>query len=128
MRSGLGKVVKALVGLVVLVVLVVLVNGWYQQYQQESLRQAASQSAETSATAESTQVVSVTGGQRVNILTDDAVLRVTPSASASKIRSLKKGEQLLLVGTSGTWLQVRDGKNGRIGYVANVSPDVQVVR
>jgi len=126
--STVGKVVRALVGLAVIVVLVLLVNGWYQQYKSASLANRSGQTSETTTTAETTQVVAVSGGQRVVILVDGLALRATPTSTAAPIRSLKKGEQLLLVGTSGAWLQVRDSKNGRIGYVGNVPTDVQVVK
>lgn len=123
--TGLGKVVRALVGLAVLIVLLVTVNGWYGAYKQAARRQKIA-SVAASSTVESSQVVPVTGGKKVAILVDGVVLRSTPASAGVPVRTLKKGEQLILVGTVGSWLQLRDATNGKLGYVVSSPASLQV--
>jgi len=123
--TGVARVVKALIGLAVLVVLVVTVNGWYGDYKQAA-RTKSMASLATSSSIESTRLVPVAGGKKVSILIDGLVLRTTPATGAASVRTLKKGEQLILVGTVGSWLQLRDSGNGKIGYVASNSASVKV--
>jgi hypothetical protein len=124
--TGLGKIVRALVGIVVIVVLLITVNGMYGDYKNAS-RAKKTASTETSASADSTQVVAVVGGKSVAVLVDGVVLRATPATNGATVRALKKGEQLILVGTTMSgWLQLRDAKNGKLGYVANNTANVQV--
>jgi len=124
--TGLGKIVKALVGIAVIVVLLVTVNGMYGDYK-NAARAKKTASTETSASVDSTQVVAVVGGKSVAVLVDGVVLRATPATSGATVRALKKGEQLILVGTTMSgWLQLRDAKNGKLGYVANNTANVQV--
>lgn len=123
--TGLGRVIRAVIGVIVLVTLLFVVNGWYGQYKAASRRKPAV-TVESSATAESTQVVPVAGGKKVIVLLDGVVLRQTPATSGVSVRALKKGESLILVGTAGSWLQLRDAANGKLGYVANNPGNVQV--
>jgi hypothetical protein len=123
--TGLGKIVRALVGVVVLVVLVVTVNGWYSDYKRAAQSKSRA-STETSSSVDSTLVVAVAGGKKVVVLVSGVVLRTTPTASGAPVRTLKKGEQLILVGTVGPWLQLRDAANGKMGYVANNAASLRV--
>jgi len=123
--TGLGKVVRAVIGLVVLVTLLVVVNGWYGEYKKAAHTKTRA-SVETSASVDSTQVVPVSGGQKVVILSDGVVLRATPATVGVAVRTLKKGETLILVGTAGSWLQLRDAHNGKLGYVTNSSTGLRV--
>ena len=53
-------------------------------------------------------------------------MRSTPETSTKVVRSLKKGEQLLLVGvTQSNWLQLRDS-SGKLGFVLNNTSAVQI--
>ncbi|MDR3687544.1 MAG: SH3 domain-containing protein [Coriobacteriia bacterium] len=124
--SGLGKIVRALIGIAVIAVLLVTVNGWYGEYKNAS-RVKKTASTEASGSVNSTQVVAVVGGKTVAVLTDGVVLHTTPAASAAAVRTLKKGEQLILMGTTVSgWLQLRDSKDGKMGYVVNNTANVQV--
>jgi len=61
------------------------------------------------------------------VLVDGVVLHTTPAANGAAVRTLKKGEQLILMGTTVSgWLQLRDSKNGKMGYVANNTANIQV--
>jgi hypothetical protein len=125
--TGLSKVIRAVVGVVVLFTLLVLVNGWYGEYKKAShVSQAPSR--ETSASPNSTQVVAVAGGTKVIVLTEGVVLRATPASDGVTVRALKKGENLILVGTAGSWLQLREPANGKLGFVANDAQSVKVQR
>jgi hypothetical protein len=124
--TGLGKIVRALVGIAVIVVLLITVNGWYGDYKNAS-RAKKTASTEASASVDSTQVVAVVGGKSVAVLVDGVVLHATPATNGVAVRSLKKGEQLILVGTTMSgWMQLRDAKNGKLGYVVNNTANVQV--
>jgi uncharacterized protein YgiM (DUF1202 family) len=124
--TGLGKIIRALIGVVVLVVLIVTVNGWYGDYKLAA-RVKNGASTEASASADSTRVVPVVGGKKVAVLVDGVVLRTTPATAAVAMRTLKKGEQLVLVGTTASgWLQLRDSGTGKLGYVANNLANLQV--
>lgn len=124
--TGLGKIVRALVGVLVIVVLLVTVNGWYREYKAAE-KVAQLKSAEASGSVDSTLVVPVAGGKKVKVLVDGLVLRSVATTSGKTVRKLKKSEQLILVGTTDTgWLQLRDAANGQIGYVANDTAKLQV--
>ena len=124
--TGLGRIVRALIGVAVIAVLLVTVNSWYVEYRSASKAKRTAGS-EASASVDSTRVVAVVGGKSVAILADSVVFRVTPNASGAVVRMLKKGEQLILVGTTVTgWLQLRDSKNGKMGYVVNNTANIQV--
>jgi hypothetical protein len=120
-----GKIAKAAAGVVVLVVLVIVVNGWYGDYQKASHSKRLA-SSENSSSVEATLVVPVAGGKKVLILTDGVVLRATPAKGGSPVRTLKKGDQLILVGTVGPWLQLREARNGKMGYVENSTKTLKV--
>lgn len=123
--TGLGKVVRALIGVAVLVILVVTVNGWYSDYKKASHSKKVVAVVATSS-VDATQVVPVVGGKKVAILVDGVVLRATPANAGAPVRTLKKGEQLILVGTVGPWLQLRDSSNGKMGFVANNNTTLKV--
>ena len=123
--SGLGKVVRALIGLAVVLVLLFTVRAWYGDYQAAARKASKVSSSSTSRTVDATAVVPVQG-QRVAILVDGLSLRSTPETSTKVIRPLKKGEQLLLVGvTQSNWLQLRDA-TGKLGFVINNVSAVKV--
>jgi hypothetical protein len=124
--TGLGKIVRALVGVAVIVVLLITVNGYYGEYK-NAAKATKTASTEASGSVDSTQVVAVVGGKTVAVLVDGVVLHTTPAANGPAVRSLKKGEQLILMGTTVSgWLQLRDSKNGKMGYVANNTANIQV--
>jgi hypothetical protein len=124
--TGLGKIVRALAGVAVIVVLLTTVNGWYGEYRRANQASRSSSTVSTG-TVESTQVVPVAGSKKVVILVDGVVLRVIPSKGGASVRTLKKNEQLILVGTTvAGWLQLRDSSNGKMGYVANDTASIQV--
>ena len=124
--TGLGKIVRALVGIAVIAVLLVTVNGWYGEYKNASkVKKPAS--TEASGSVDSTRVVAVVGGKTVAVLVDGVVLHATPATNGAAVRTLKKGESLILMGTTVSgWLQLRDSKNGKMGYVVNNTANVQV--
>ena len=123
--SGLGKVGRGLVGLVVVVALLLTVRAWYRDYTVAARKVAAASSKSTTRTVDATAVVPVQG-QRVAILVDGLSLRSTPETSTKAVRSLKKGEQLLLVGvTQSNWLQLRDSA-GKLGFVLNSTSAVKI--
>jgi len=124
--TGLGKIVRALVGVVVIVVLLITVNGYYGEYK-SAAKAKKTASTEASSSVDSTQVVAVVGGKTVAVLVDGVVLHTTPATNGAAVRTLKKGEQLILMGTTVSgWLQLRDSKNGKMGYVANNTANIQV--
>ena len=123
--SGLGKVIRGLIGLVVVLVLLFTVRAWYDDYRVAARKAATLASSSTSRTVEATAVVPVQG-QRVAILVDGLSLRSAPETSTKVVRPLKKGEQLLLVGvTQSNWLQLRD-PSGKLGFVLNNASAVKV--
>lgn len=123
--SGLGKVIRALVGLAIVLVLLFTVRAWYDDYRVAARRVSKLSSSSTSRTIDATAVVPVQG-QRVAILVDGLLLRSTPETSTKVLRPLKKGEQLLLVGvTQSNWLQLRD-TSGKLGFVLNNTSAVKV--
>ena len=75
--SGLGKVIRGLVGLVVVVALLLTVRAWYSEYPVAAHRAATTASKSTTRSVDATAVVPVQG-QRVAILTDGLSLRSTP--------------------------------------------------
>ena len=123
--SGLGKVIRALVGLAIVLVLLFTVRAWYDDYRVAARKASKLSSTSTSRTIDATAVVPVQG-QRVAILVDGLSLRSTPETSTKALRQLKKGEQLLLVGvTQSNWLQLRD-TSGKLGFVLNNASAVKV--
>jgi len=123
--SGLGKVIRALIGLAVVLVLLFTVRAWYDDYKVAARKAATAASSSASRTVDATAVVPVQG-QRVAILVDGLSLRSAPETSTKAVRSLKKGEQLLLVGvTQSNWLQLRD-TSGKLGFVLNNVSAVKV--
>ena len=123
--SGLGKVARGLIGLVVVVALLLTVRAWYRDYTVAARRAATASSKSTTRSVDATAVVPVQG-QRVAILVDGLSMRSTPETSTKVVRSLKKGEQLLLVGvTQSNWLQLRDS-SGKLGFVLNSTSAVKI--
>ena len=111
-----GRVIRALVGLFVLIVLLVMVNGWWNEYKNATPKRDAS---EATSTADATQTApAVAVGPAVSVLTDGLNFREKPDATGASIRGLKKGETLVLVNQSGTWIEVADA-SGRRGWVNN---------
>ena len=124
--TGLGKIVRALVGVAVIAVLLITVNGYLGEYK-NAAKAKRTASTDASSSVDSTQVVAVVGGKTVAVLVDGVVLHTTPAANGAAVRTLKKGEQLILMGTTVSgWLQLRDSKNGKMGYVANNTANIQV--
>ena len=125
--SGLGKIARAGAGVVVVVVLIATINMWYGQYKIADKRIQKGGSTNTSASIEPTAVTPVqAAGSRVAILVDGLSLSSQAATGTKAVRSLKKGEQLVLVGvTANRWLQLRDS-NGKFGYVANNTAQVKV--
>lgn len=120
--TGLGKVVRALIGVVVLVVLIVTVNSWYGQYK-DSVKRArilASRQDTSTVTATSAPVPVVPfEGAKIAVLVDGPALRSAPATSTKSIRALKQGELLFFVSAaSNNWVKVRDAK-GKVGFMLN---------
>lgn len=111
-----GKVMRALAGLIVLVVLLMTVNGWWNEYRKATPKPSV---AETTSTANASQPVPPAAtGPTVTVLTDGLNFREKPDATGASIRGLKKGEKLILVSQSGSWLEVSDA-SGQSGWVNN---------
>ena len=125
--SGLGKVIRGLIGLLVVVALLVTVNAWYGEYKAAARKAAKLASSTARRSVETTKTLTPVQGQKVAILVDGLSLRSAPDTSTKTVRSLKKGEQLLLVGinTQTNWLQLRD-TTGKLGYVLNQASAVKV--
>jgi len=111
--TGIGKLWRALLGLVVVVGLVFVLNSWWSEYKRASESQKSVPAAvvETATPAPVNQKTAI-------VLTDGLNLRDKPDATGKSLRGLKRGEQFILVGTSGSWLQLRDSK-GVLGWVTN---------
>jgi hypothetical protein len=119
--TGLGKVLRALVGVVVLVALIVTVNSWYGQYKTavKHAKTLASQQGTRTVDATITAVVVPAKGAKLAVLVDGPALRSAPATATKSIRALKKGELLFVVApVANNWVQIRDAK-GRLGYVLN---------
>lgn len=117
--SGLGKLVRGLIGVVVIVVLLGTINVYVGQYRRAQ-RNATAKKTSTKSTpsVDATAVVAVQG-QSVVILADGVNMRSKPETSSKSVRAVKKGETLVLVGVTGTnWMQLRDPK-GAMGFVVN---------
>jgi uncharacterized protein YgiM (DUF1202 family) len=119
-----GKIIRAVIGLIVLVVLLVVVNGWYSDYKETA---AAKRSADalTTSTPVPPVPVAVAGQRKVTVLEDGLNLRKTPDTSGVVIHGLKKGDTLVLVATSGAWIQVKDAAS-KSGWVPNNNAYIQV--
>ncbi len=115
--TGLGKVLRAIAGIAIVVVLVITVNSWFGQYKIASKKAASETSQTATGTPEPTATMPVQG-VTVSVLAAEPLF-ATPGPNAKKLRTLRKGEQLLLVGlTQDNWLQARDS-NGKVGYIPN---------
>ena len=124
--TRLGKIARAAVGVIVVGVLAFTINGWYGDYKAQSRAKKASSSV-ASTTPESTAVVPVAGSKKVTVLVDGVILRAIPSAGGAVVSKPKKGQQLILVGTTvAGWLQLRESATGKMGYVANNTAQVRV--
>jgi hypothetical protein len=116
--TGLGKVLRAVVGIVVVVVLFTTVNSWYGQYKLASKRAQVLASKPTTNTVEATVTIPVQGS-KLAILADGVVLHSAAATSTKTVRALKKGELLVVIGVApANWLQVRDAR-GKVGFVLN---------
>jgi len=112
--TGIGKLWRALLGLVIVIGLVVVLNSWWVEYRKAAQTQKTSSPAAVVATVTPAPVNQKT----VIVLTDGLNLRDKPDATGKALRGLKRGEQFILVGTAGGWLQLRDAK-GVLGWVTN---------
>jgi len=111
-----GKVIRALAGLIVLVVLLVTVNGWWNEYRTATPKRTVAETTATAAAPEPAPPAAT--GPTVTVLTDGLNFREKPDATGASIRGLKKGEKLILVTQSGSWLEVADA-SGQSGWVNN---------
>lgn len=115
--TGLGKALRAVAGIAVVILLVAVVNSWLGQYKVASKAAVSGASQETTASTEPSATMPMQG-VTVSILAAEP-LRVAPGSNAKTLRTLRKGEQLLLVGlTQDNWLEARDS-NGKVGYIVN---------
>jgi len=112
--TGIGKLWRALLGLIVVIGLIVVLNSWWGEYRRATESQKSSAPAAVVATA----TPAPANQKTVIVLTAGLNLRDKPDATGKTLRGLKRGEQFILVGTSGTWLQLRDTK-GVLGWVTN---------
>lgn len=120
--TGLGKVVRALIGVVVLVALIVTVNSWTNQYKDSVKRARLLASKQDTSTVGATSApvpVVPFAGAKIAILVDGPVLRSAPATATKSIRALKKGELLFFVAVApNNWIKVRDAK-GKAGFMLN---------
>jgi cytoskeletal protein RodZ len=115
--TGLGRALRAIAGIAIVVLLLFTVNSWLGQYKVASKKAATQASKPSTVTTEPSATMPVQG-VTVSILEAEP-LRATPGANAKILRTLRKGEQLLLVGlTQDNWLQARDS-DGKVGYIVN---------
>ena len=110
MRS---RLFRALLGIAVIGLILVVLNSWWSDYRTASESDARSAVATTSPNPAS----SVTPFKGL-VLEDGLNLRVQPDITAKSIRGLKRGETVVIVGTTGSWVQVRDSV-GTVGWVTN---------
>ena len=114
--TGLGKVLRAVVGIVVVVVLFMTVNSWYGQYK------LASKRAQVLASKPATNTVrGHRHDSRKRVEAGDSRRRCSDAFAAATstktVRALKKGELLVVIGVApANWLQVRDAR-GKVGFV-----------
>jgi hypothetical protein len=120
--TGLGKLIRALIGVVVLVALIVTVNSWYGQYRESVKRSkllASRQDTSTVAASATPVPVVPFAGAKIAILVDGAALRSAPATATKSIRGLKKGELLFFLTVApNNWIKVRDAK-GKQGFMLN---------
>lgn len=109
-----AKIVRGIIGLVILVALIVLVNSWYRQFR--TAPKAESRVATATVAATSTTAPAPANNTVVLVLIDGLNFRVKPDATGTSLRGLKKGEKLVVVGKTGTWLHVQDN-SGAVGWV-----------
>lgn len=107
-----AKIIRGVIGLVVVLGLLVVVNNWYHQYKSAPRADARVTTATVAATATATPANS----QVVLVLIDGLNFRSKPDATGTSLRGLKKGEKLVVVGKTGTWLHVQD-PSGAVGWV-----------
>jgi hypothetical protein len=115
--TGIGKLWRALLGAIVVVGLLVVLNSWWSDYRSAA---SASKSAEASQTVEPTAAPAPAPANQktVIVLVGGLSLRDKPDATGKSLKALKRGEKYILVGTAGTWLQLRDAA-GATGWATN---------
>lgn len=123
--SGLGKVIRAILGVVVVAAIIVMLNGWYGDYKIAARKAALTSKAATATPAATASVTPVTG-QKAAILVAGIPMNSNASDGAKTLRVLKKGESLALIGVaSNNWLQVKDS-SGQVGFIQNASASVKI--
>ena len=109
-----SKLIRALLGVAVIGLILVMLNAWWGEYRTAS--KAGTSTEATSSPVPNTGVTPV----KMLVLTDGLNLREKPAVTAKSIRGLKKDETLVVVSTSGSWVEVRDSA-GASGWVTNNS-------
>jgi hypothetical protein len=116
--TGIGKLWRALLGAIVVVGLLVVLNSWWSDYR--SAASASKSAAEASRTVEPTAAPAPAPANQktVIVIVSGLSLRDKPDATGKSLKALKRGEKYILVGTAGTWLQLRDAA-GATGWATN---------
>ncbi len=117
-----SKLVRALLGVAVMGLIIVMLNSWWGEY-----RTASENSAKGAAAASSPTPASTITPVKAQVLTDGLNLRVKPDVTSTSIRGLKRDESLIVVGQTGSWVQVRDPA-GSIGWVTNNPQYIKILK
>jgi hypothetical protein len=115
--SGVGKLWRALLGLIVVGALLAVLNSWWGDYQ-SAARSAKRSEATATIEATAAPAPAPVNQKTVVVLVTGLALRDKPDATGKSLRVLKRAETFILIGTAGSWLQLRDPK-GAIGWVTN---------
>lgn len=124
--SRSGKIVRGVIGVIVVVTLLIVVNNWWRAYRHASPSTSSSVTTQTP-TATSTAPASTASRQTVLVIIEGLNFRSKPDATGTSIRGLKKGEHLVIVGKTGTWLQLQDA-NGTVGWVHDNPQYLKIVK
>lgn len=107
-----AKIIRGVIGVVVVGSLLIVVNNWWHDYKRAK---PANASVATS-TVTATSTAPPAAVQSVLVLIDGLNFRSKPDATGTSLRGLRKGEKLIVVGKTGTWLHLQD-TNGAVGWV-----------
>ena len=116
-----SKVIRGLLGIAVIGLILVMLNGWWSEY-----RVAAKSAGSVSATSSPLPATAVTP-VKATVLIDGLNLRQSPQVTAVSIRGLKKGQTVVVLNTSGSWMQVRDA-DGTTGWVTDNPQYIKVLK
>jgi len=117
-----SRLFRALLGIAVIGLILVILNSWWGEY-----RAASESDARSAAATSSPNPAASTTPVKGLVLEDGLNLRNQPDVTAKSIRGLKRGETVVIVGTSGTWVQVKDS-GGTVGWVTNNPQYLQTLK